>query len=213
MPPPLDSRGGVLALECVGKGHSGLATSAIALEHVSNPCQMSSDRLLERKGKQGRAVAISFSLSHGELVASGIEIFDPQPQALEQPQSRSVQEPDDEGVLTAQVGEDGAHLFTCHHHGQTPRRSGSNGVAETLELTAENLSIEKEQGREGLVLGGRCHLAVDRQVREELDDFGRTQLVWVSNIVVVDVSPDPADVGLFGAIRIVTNSQRSTDAV
>ncbi len=57
-------------------------------------------------------------------------------------------------------------------HRQTPGRSCSHGVAETFELMPENLSIQEEEGGERLVLRGGRHLAIDREVRKELDGLG-----------------------------------------
>ncbi len=141
MPAPGETGVGILAPERVGKGDSGLAGSTIALEQVSDACQVLRDGLFERAWKEGRAIAIPLSFSHDELAAGGVEVPDPQRQAFEQSQAGSVQEPADEGVLAAQVGENGAHLFTGHHHGQTPGRSCSHGVSETFERMTENLSI------------------------------------------------------------------------
>ena len=69
----------------------------------------------------------------------------------------------------------------------------------SFELMPENLSIQEEEGGERLVLRGGRHVAIDREVRKELDDLDRPHVIGVSNTVVVDVPPDPTDVGLLGS--------------
>jgi hypothetical protein len=51
-------------------------------------------------------------------------------------------------------------------------------------VDAEHLAVEKEQGRLRLVLGGRRHLADDRQVREESLDLGAAQFPRVALAVM-----------------------------
>ena len=95
-----------------------------------------------------------------------------------------------------------------HHDGQTSGRSRSHRAAQTFELTPENFSIQEDQGREGLILRGGRHLAIDRKMREEFDDLEWPHLVRVSDAVVVNVPPDPADVGLLGSQGVVADATR-----
>jgi hypothetical protein len=48
---------------------------------------------------------------------------------------------------------------------------------------------------------------------EELDDLDRTHVIGVSDPVMMDVPPDPADVGLFGSQGIVPKAKRDSHAV
>jgi hypothetical protein len=87
------------------------------------------------------------------------------------------------------------------------------GVGEAFELAPEDFAIKEEEGGERLVLRGGRHLTFDREMREELDDLDCSHLIGVSNTVVVDVPPDPTDVGLLGSQGVVANAKRDPHAV
>ncbi len=76
VPAPLQARVGVLARERVGECDSGLTSLAIALEELSNTCQVPRNGLFERARKEGRTIAVSLSFPHGELAAGGVEVLD-----------------------------------------------------------------------------------------------------------------------------------------
>jgi hypothetical protein len=71
-----------------------------------------------------------------------------------------MQQPADEGVLAAHVGEDGAYLFARHHDRQAPGCTCAHRMVQAFEFTPENRAIEEEPRREGLVLCGGRYLPI-----------------------------------------------------
>ena len=63
--------------------------------------------------------------------------------------------------------------------------------AEQLEVDAEDVAVEEEQGGEGLVLRGGRHVLVDGKWGEEGFDFGCGHVGRVALVVEEDVAPDP----------------------
>ena len=67
----------------------------------------------------------------------------------------------------------------------------------------EYLAIQEQEGAEGLVLCRSGDVFRDSQVGEKSFDFSGAHLGRVTHVVEVNVTLDPADVGLLGAIEIV----------
>lgn len=63
----------------------------------------------------------------------------------------------------------------------------------------EEVTVEKEDGADGLVLGGGGGFAIDDEVGDELVDLCDAHFFGVAFVVVEDVLADPVDVGFFGA--------------
>ena len=85
--------------------------------------------------------------------------------------------------------------------------------AEQLEVDAEDVAVEEEQGGEGLVLRGGRHVLVDGKWGEEGFDFGCGHVGRVALVVEEDVAPDPVQVGGLGARRVVSAPERGVDLV
>ncbi len=68
------------------------------------------------------------------------------------------------------------------------------------------MAVEEEQRLQRLVLRGGAHLAVHREVGQELLDCGRAELARVSALVKSDVTPRPLQVRLLSAQRKVARA-------
>ena len=90
---------------------------------------------------------------------------------------------------------------------------GADGVDWKIKLVVKNVAILKEQGAEGLVLGGGGHLIVDGQVGEKGLDFSRAHVAGVTFMVKEDVAFDPAEVACFGAVGVMFEAEGVADLV
>jgi hypothetical protein len=70
----------------------------------------------------------------------------------------------------------------------------------------EYVTIEKEQGAQGLVLGRRGDLSIHGQMGEKGFDFRRAHLARMTLAVEENETSDPIDVGFFGADGVVLES-------
>jgi len=77
----------------------------------------------------------------------------------------------------------------------------------------EYLAIQEQEGAEGLVLCRSGDVFLDSQVGEIGFDLGSAHLGRVTHVVEVNVTLDPADVGLLGAIGIVFEADGITDLI
>ncbi len=75
------------------------------------------------------------------------------------------------------------------------------------------MSVEEEERREGLVLGGGRDAAVRRERGQERVDLRLAHRVGVALAVEEDEPLHPRDVGLFGAEAVVARAERGTHAV
>src|SRR5437667_3856782 len=99
-----------------------------------------------------------------------------------------------------------ALLLAAQNHRQPLRGRGARDVVEPRELDLEHLAVEEEQRLQGLVLRGGAHLAVHREVGQELLDCGRAELTRVSAPVKADVTPHPLQISLLSAQREVARA-------
>src|SRR5262249_57636561 len=76
-------------------------------------------------------------------------------------------------------------------------------VWEAGQIAVEDVTVEKEQCAQRLIVGRRRHLALDREEAEKLRDFWRPHLGGMALAVKQDVPADPSDVGLLGAAAAV----------
>jgi len=70
----------------------------------------------------------------------------------------------------------------------------------------EYVTIEKEQGAVGLVLGRRGDLSIHGQMGEKGFDFRRAHVARMTLVVEENETFDPIDVGFFGADGVVLES-------
>jgi hypothetical protein len=96
-----------------------------------------------------------------------------------------------------------ADLVAGEDHGQALGAAGADGV-EGLEVEAQDVAIEEEQGGQGLVLGAGPDVALGGQVGEEGFDLGGAEggrmAEGGADLAEADVLFDPAEVALFGAL-------------
>jgi hypothetical protein len=111
------------------------------------------------------------------------------------------------------MAEDVSDLVPSHDDRKPSRCPCPNGAIEAHEFSPQDYSVQKDEGGERLVLGGRGDVSLDGQVGEKFDDLRCTHFVGMPNAVIMDESTDPADVGVFGAKAHVADAQGRTNAV
>lgn len=75
-----------------------------------------------------------------------------------------------------ELAENRPHFVASEHGGPVSEAFRANDLVQPRKILPQDLSIEKQQRVEGLVLRRCRDLAVNRQRREELRDFGGAQL-------------------------------------
>lgn len=74
-------------------------------------------------------------------------------------------------------------------------------------MNCEDMPVKKEDGADGLVLGGGGNMSFNNQVGDELVDFRDAHLAWVTFVVIDNELPDPIGVGFLGAAGVLFDPQ------
>src|SRR5512135_1427338 len=162
-------------------------------------------------GQHGDAIRVALATADGDLAQLEVEILDPEPQALEEPEAGSVQEGADQARRAVEAVEHAADLAPAEHDGHAGGRAGPDEVAQRVGRTVEDVAIEEEERAQGLGLGGRADARLRGQLREEGGDVGFAQLGGMAEAMVADEAADPADVGFLGAAAVVPELERAAD--
>lgn len=127
--------------------------------------------------RQGReTVLVPFPGTHHDLVARDIEVLHAQAGALEQAEPCAIEEDRHEPRDAVDLSEHGADFLGRQDDRQVVRALGIDEVVEPGDLLLEDLSVEEEEGAEGLVLRRCRHLAIDGQRRQEARELPRSHL-------------------------------------
>jgi hypothetical protein len=147
------------------------------------------------------------------LVAAEIDILDPKSRALEQPETRAIQEKGHQAGHSTEFLQDGTDLFATQHGWEPPRPLRPHERFELREIGREHRPIEEDERVQRLILCGRAHLPVHRKPGQEPLDLQGAHLGRMTLPVEEDEPPDPADVGLFRPAAVVTDPERRAHAI
>jgi hypothetical protein len=142
-----------------------------------------------------------------------VEVLDAQAQTLGEAQSAPVEEPGDQLVVAGEEVDDALDLVAGEDGGQVLRAGGASQAVFEGKVLLEHLAVEKEQGAEGLVLGGGGNMLHGGEVDEKAADLIRPHVGGVALVVEEDVALDPVNVGLFGVLGVVFDAQLIADLV
>jgi hypothetical protein len=168
---------------------------------------------LDRGWQHGQPILVPLAVADGDLVHREVDVLHAQTTAFQQAQPGAVEQNRHEPRHAVEPLEDGADLVARQHDGQMLGPLGPDDVVEPREVDAEHLAIQKEQGAQGLVLGGGGDLALHGEGRQERGDFGGAHLGRVALAVEEDVALDPVDVRLLGAAAVVADADGLAHAV
>jgi len=93
------------------------------------------------------------------------------------------------------------------------RPLGVDEISQPLELSAQDLLIEKQQRRERLVLGRRTHFGFGRQIRKVGADLRLAHSLGMAFVVKQDEPANPASVGLLRSRAVVSRAKRGANEI
>ena len=142
-----------------------------------------------------------------------VEVFDAQADALHQAQAAAVEEFSHEHVIGRNLPEESLDFVFGEDDRQVRGLPGADEVNSFINVLLQDVTVQEENGREGLGLGGGGDMAVDGQVSEEGGDLGRAHVFGVAELVEVNKAFDPIYVGVFGANRVVFDADGGAELV
>lgn len=112
-----------------------------------------------------------------------------------------------------EAGEDAEGLGVGEDGGEALGAFSADGIEGKVAFHTEHLTVEEEDGGEGLVLGGGGDALLDGEVGKEGFDFGGAHFTGVALMVEEDEAFDPGDIRFFGADGIVLTADRVADLI
>ena len=100
-------------------------------------------------------------VAHQHLAPGKVHILDPQAQRLQQAQARAIQQAGDYPAHPILLREHGTDLIARQHNRQMPGLLGPHNTLQLGQPQPEYLLVEKQQRRQGLILG-RVHIRLVR---------------------------------------------------
>ena len=214
LPCPFSTGVGVLAIQSGGQRGAAIPLAQVVVVDIFDMLQMFLQERQEGLREYGHPILAAFAIPHDDLALLEVDVLDAQAEAFHQPQAAAVEQFGHQPLCAREEPDHAPDLIAGQDDGQAPGLLGPHGVdGFRIQVLPEHLAVEKEEGVQGLVLGRGRHVPIYGQVREKLLDLGGAHLARVAFVVKEDEAPDPTDVGLFGAGRVVLDSDGLTDAV
>ena len=213
LPPPVASCRRILSAQGIRERDLSVSLLDVALVKAADLHQVALERPAEASREGRHPVAPALSLPDRELRVREVEVLDPQPQTFQQTETGSVEQRPLYPAGAMQLGQHRSDLFAGQHHGQYAADLCADSRVEAFELPIEDVTVEKEECTQRLVLGAGTHSPADGEIREEGHDLDGTHLFRVALVVKENETPHPADVGLLGAEAVVAPARSDTNAV
>jgi hypothetical protein len=159
---------GVLDGQGEGEMHPAEAVAEVGFVEGAHVLDLAAEPF-DRGRRQDRGPVLpALAVAHHDRGLVEVDILDAQPQALHQPEARSVHH------AGGEPGGPSSRARTARASSRPNtmgRRSGDlardDPIIEPVQRSPQDDLVNEEQGAEGLVLGGGRHVALDRQVRQE----------------------------------------------
>ena len=198
----------------VGQVHPTEAVAQVGDVDGEDVVNLAAERLDQRGREDGRPVPLPLAVADDDARLVEVDILDPQPEALHQPQARAVEQAGGQPGGAVELGQYGSRLLAAEDGRQPLGGPGSHDLmVQPVQRTAEDDLVEEEQRAERLILGGSRHVAMDRQVRQERDHLRLAHLQGMPLVVEQDEILRPLHVGILGADAVMQSPGRVTDLI
>jgi len=147
------------------------------------------------------------------LLVVKVQVFDAGAEGFGKPQACPIQEASHEAVWALYFVKDGLYFLRREHHRQPVRFLRPIEVRHPVPVAPEGLSVQEQDGIEGLILCRSRDVSFRGEVGEVRPDIGFLKVTGVRGVVVFYVSDNPAGVGLLGAATVAFSLAGSPDAV
>jgi len=198
LPGPFAASHRQLSRQGVGQLDPACVLFEVALVLDTHPVEMGRQPRLQSARKNCGAVLRSLPVSDEDLMPLEIHVLHTKSTALEQPQSRSVEQRDHELGHPFEMSQHPADLVAGEKDWQSFANRGSNKIVEPGKIDTQELPVEEEDRCESLVLRRRRDAAfVGEHVQEGRHLIG-TETSRVPPSMEVVIAPHPAEMGFLG---------------
>src|SRR5215207_4036795 len=194
----------VFALKSVREVDSAEALREVEVVLGSHLLEVEAQGFEQNVREHSAAVILALAVTDDNLAVGEVEILYPQAHDFHQAESTAVHDLGHKFVDTIHVGDDLFRLLPGEDSWNTFGLSGTDRDQSLfVQLDAKNVAVEKEDGADGLVLGGSGNGLLIDEVGNEVVDLDYAHVARMALVVEENVLADPADVGLFGAEGIM----------
>jgi hypothetical protein len=173
-----------------------------------------SSQLNENDPRQGRdPILVALASADPELAPTEVDVLHPEAGALQEAQTRAVQEDGHQPRHAVESSDDGAYFIASEDHGKSSGASGTNEILDPRHVGAENVPVEEQDGAEGLVLRGRGNAAVGGERAHVAGDLLHPHVARVALAVEQDEATDPAYVRFLRPPAVVARTDRRAHLV
>lgn len=110
-------------------------------------------------------------------------------------------------------GEKPLHFQSGQHHGNPHPLLRAGDAIEPGQVHGQNFLVEKQNGRQGLFLGGSGHVAFHREGAQKGLHFRRTHFRGMAFLIEEDETLNPMGVGLFRPSAVVLDPDSIADHI
>jgi len=216
LPEPFAVSVGVFFIQRVGKMDGAEAVGKVGLVQGFDLFEMLPQGEDEAFGQHGDAIIAAFAVADDDLVVVEVDVFDAKAKTFHKAQAAAIENLSHKFIDAAKVGNDGAGFVFGEDGGDAFVFFGAQGgKGGFFELDLEDVTVEEENGAEGLVLGGGGDFSFDDEVGDELVDFEDGHLAGMDadlslgqvGVVIADIFAGPVKVGFFGARGVLFDAK------
>ena len=203
LPRPRGGRRRVLPFERGWQRHRAKSRLRVGEELDPNPLEMSPKGRDKRLRQHRHAVLPALSVPDGDRPALEVDVLDPEPSALQQAETGSVEQGCHDPGRPAEFTEDPCRFLSREDDRHPGRSLRTDNLVQPRQVLAQHFPVQEQQRAEGLVLCRGADARVGGEVGQVLPDLVRAHLGGMLHSVVDQKPLDPEDVGLFRSAAVV----------
>jgi hypothetical protein len=209
LPEPLAAGAGVFLDERVGERHVAGALGKVSLVLDTDAFEVVGEVAVNEIGEEGDSVFAALAGSDDELVRVEVDVLHPEVGAFEQAQAGAIEQGCHEPGDAIELVEQRFDFARVEDDGESDGLLRADEIVEFARVDLQHVTIEKEQGGEGLILGRRADLELGRKRREKRGDLACAHFFGRAFVMEEDESHDPGPIGFLGSWAQVTETYRS----
>jgi len=142
---------GVFSFECIGKVNFAITFLKVLLVKGFDFLNMHFDVEGNAFGKRNGAVVLSLAIAHNDMTVGKVNILDTQSKTFHESESRPKQQLSHKFGSAIHFANDCDGFGFRQHSGKAFRFFGADDIGGKFDILYQHVSVEKEDGAEGLI--------------------------------------------------------------
>lgn len=158
---------------------------------------------MKARGKQCNPVFIAFPRSNRYCLLLEVEVQNSHVQAFAQPQPRCIDDTGHQVVGWCQPADQALNFPKCQNNRRSLRSSRRDCFRQSFDGYQQDVTVQEQKSIERPLLGGCRNPPLHCQVAQKMAQMCGSNFQSVNRLYSGKESPDPAEIGLFGSVRLV----------